>query len=243
MVRYPLGKLEYLEALGPDGVYGEWLRSLEITVRRADTVFVHGGLGQALQGQDLKAINARVAAELRHFDRFRATLAEEGLILPTAAVNEVTEVAATILSLAPEAKGKRGRKLRHLAKDLDGATGIGGWYLVHKDGPLWFRGAALWDEQEYAEKIAAILDPLKADRMVVGHTVMPDGMIKSRFGGRVLIIDTGMLSEVYEGGRPSALEIVGDAVTAIYAGERQLLVDGEWQVQIPDPELEVAAGG
>ncbi len=243
MGRYPLGKLEYLEALGPDGVYGKWLRSLEIAVRRADTVFVHGGLGPALQGQDPRAINTRVAAELRHFDRFRETLASKGLVLPTASVNEVTEVAATILALAPEAEGKRGRRLRALAKDLDGATGVGGWYLVHQDGPLWFRGAALWNEQENADQIAAVLDQLKVDRMVVGHTVMPDGMIKSRFDGRVLIIDTGMLSEVYEGGRASALEIVGSTVTAIYPGERYLLVDGQWQEIAPEPKLEVAAGG
>jgi hypothetical protein len=242
IARYPLGKLEYLEALGPDGVYGKWLRGLEIAVRRADTVFVHGGLGPALQGQDPKAINTRVAAELRHFDRFRATLVSKDLVLPTAAVNEVTEIAATILALAPEAEGKKGRKLRALAGDLDGVTGIGGWYLVHQDGPLWFRGAALWDEQENADQIGAILDQLKVDRMVVGHTVMRAGTIKSRFGGRVLAIDTGMLSEVYEGGRASALEIVGDTVTAIYPGERFLLVDGQWQAVTPDPEIGVAAG-
>ncbi len=243
MARHPLGKLEYLEALGPDGVYGKWLRSLEIVVRRADTVFVHAGLGPALQGQDPKAINTRVAAELRHFDRFRATLASKDLVLPTAAVNEVTEIAATILALAPEAEGKRGRKLRALARDLDGVTGIGGWYLVHQDGPLWFRGAALWNEQENADQIGTILDQLEVDRMVIGHTVMRDGTIQSRFGGRVLAIDTGMLSEVYKGGRPSALEIVGDTVTAIYLGERFLLVDGQWQAIAPELELEVAAGG
>jgi len=243
MVRYPLGKLEYLEALGPDGFYGKWLRTLDITVRRADTVFVHGGLGPALQGQDPKAINTRVAAELRHFDRFKAALVSQGLVLPTAAVNEVTEIAATILALAPEAEGKRGRKLRALAKDLDGVTGVGGWYLVHQDGPLWFRGAALWNEQENADQIGTILDQLKVDRMVVGHTVMRDGTIKSRFGGRVLAIDTGMLSEVYEGGRPSALEIAGDTVTAIYPGERFLLVDGEWQAIVPESELDVDTGG
>ena len=243
IARYPLGKLEYLEALGPDGIYGKWFRSLEITVRRGNTIFVHAGLSPALQGQDPKAINTRVAAELRHFDRFRVTLADEGLVLPTASVNEVTDIAATILAIAPEAEGKRGRKLRALAKDLDGATGIGGWYLVHKDGPLWFRGAAMWDEQENAENIGSVLDQLKVDRMVVGHTVVRGGTINSRFGGRVLIIDTGMLSEVYEGGRASALEIIDDSVTAIYVGERFLLVDGEWQAIALEPGLKVAAGG
>ena len=243
MARYPAGKLEYLEALGPDGVYGKWLRTLPTTVRRVDTVFVHAGIAPVLLGQDIEAINTRVAAELRHYDRFKATLVSKHLILPTASVNEVSEVATAILLVAPEAKGKRGRKLRALAKDLDGADGVGGWYLVHPDGPLWFRGAALGNEQENAEHIETILDQLEVERMVIGHTVMRDGTINSRFGGRVLAIDTGMLSEVYKGGRPSALEIVGNTVTAIYKGERHLLVDGEWRAIAPESELEVAVGG
>ena len=43
--------------------------------------------------------------------------------------------------------------------------------------------------------------------------------MKSRFGGRVFIIDTGMLFDVYEG-RPSALEIRDGHFTAVYLGER-----------------------
>jgi hypothetical protein len=36
-----------------------------------------------------------------------------------------------------------------------------------------------------------------------------------RFGGRAILIDTGMLTAVYKG-RPSALEINGDSLTAYY---------------------------
>lgn len=243
MARHPLGKLEYLEALGPEGRYGKWLRTLPTAVRRGDTVFVHAGLGPALEGQEIKAINIRVAAELRHFDRYREILASEHLLLPTAAVSELTEIAARIIALAPEAKGKRGRTLRALAGDLDGAVGVGGWYLVHKDGPMWYRGAAMGSEEENDDLIKKILDRIKVKRMVIGHTPMRDGIITSRFGGRVLAIDTGMSAEVYEGGRPSALEIVGDTVTAIYVGERHLLIDGEWQQIVPEPELKAAAAG
>lgn len=243
MARHPLGKLEYLEALGPEGRYGKWLRTLPVAVRRGNTVFVHAGLSSALQGQDVKEINTRVAAELRHFDRYRETLASRNLVLPTASVGEVREMAARIMALAPEAEGKRGRMLRALASDIDGAVGVGGWYLVHQDGPIWYRGAAMGSEQENAAQIKAILDDLHVDRMVVGHTPMRDGKINSRYGGRVLAIDTGMLTEVYEGGRPSALEIDGDNVTAIYVGERYLLVDGEWQQIAPEPELKAAAAG
>lgn len=243
MERHPLGKLEYLEALGPQGRYGKWLRTLPTAVRRGDTLFVHAGLSAALQGQGVREINTRVAAELRHFDRYREKLADRNLVLPTAAVGEVMEVAARVLALAPEAEGKRGRRLRALARDLEGAVGVGGWYLVHRDGPIWYRGAAIGDEHETAGQITAILDDLKIERMIIGHTPMRDGRIHSRFGGRVLAIDTGMLSEVYEGGRPSALEIEGDTVTAIYVGERDVLVDGEWQQIVPEPELKTAAAG
>src|SRR4030095_4856652 len=43
-----------------------------------------------------------------------------------------------------------------------------------------------------------------------------------RFSGRVFLIDTGMLAEVY-GGKPSALEIDRGVFTAIYVGKREEL--------------------
>ena len=63
--------------------------------------------------------------------------------------------------------------------------------------------------------------------MVVGHTPSRDGRMVVRFEGRVILIDTGMLSSYYTGGRPSALEIDGDTFTAIYPGEREVLLGGE----------------
>jgi len=55
---------------------------------------------------------------------------------------------------------------------------------------------------------------------VIGHTVSETGRIRPRFDGRVVQIDTGMLTSVYKGGRPSALEIAGDRWTAIYEDGR-----------------------
>jgi hypothetical protein len=60
----------------------------------------------------------------------------------------------------------------------------------------------------------------------VGHTPQTAGRIQARFDNRVFLIDTGMLTSVYKG-RPSALEIVGDTVAAVYPGERHVLVGGE----------------
>ena len=95
------------------------------------------------------------------------------------------------------------------------------------DGPLGFRGASRWSEEEHGAEMAALIDGIGAEIMVVGHTPDRDGTIRPRFGGRVIAIDTGLLSSYYTGGRPSALEIDGGTFTAIYLGEREVLVGGE----------------
>ena len=61
---------------------------------------------------------------------------------------------------------------------------------------------------------------------MVGHTVQRSGRIRPRFGNKVFLIDTGMLSSYYPGGRASALEICGDAeFTAMYMDQQVVLID------------------
>jgi hypothetical protein len=59
------------------------------------------------------------------------------------------------------------------------------------------------------------LQRYQARRFVTGHTPQAGRSIHVRFGGRAVLIDTGMLTRVYKG-RASALEISGDALTAYY---------------------------
>ncbi|MDX1643962.1 MAG: metallophosphoesterase, partial [Thermoanaerobaculia bacterium] len=42
---YPLGYFEYVDAIGPEGEYGRWLRTLPVAVKVGDAVFLHGGIG------------------------------------------------------------------------------------------------------------------------------------------------------------------------------------------------------
>ena len=63
---------------------------------------------------------------------------------------------------------------------------------------------------------------LGARAIVIGHTPVLLGQIKTRFGGRVIQIDTGMLDgEFYPKGAASALEWQGDVMTAIYEDRRE----------------------
>ncbi len=99
--------------------------------------------------------------------------------------------------------------------------------VAGQDGPVWYRGLAELDENAFAPQLDAMLTKLKARAIVGGHTVVPGGRVRVRFGGKVFQIDTGMLSSVYTGGRASALEIKGDTFTAIYVdGRERLSVSG-----------------
>ena len=52
---------------------------------------------------------------------------------------------------------------------------------------------------------------------MTGHSPVKSGRITPRFGGRVILIDTGMSAFFRPlGGRPSALEIKDGQLTAIY---------------------------
>jgi len=78
------------------------------------------------------------------------------------------------------------------------------------DGPLWYRGLAQRDENDFKEDVDRILHNLNAKYMVIAHTPQTGSIAvstedMSRFQERIWIIDTGMSD--YYGGIPAALII------------------------------------
>jgi hypothetical protein len=104
------------------------------------------------------------------------------------------------------------------------AGAIGKSALLGPDGPLWFRGLAQLPETEEAQ-VTALLEQLGAVRFVTAHTPILPGRITARFNNRVFLIDTGMLASHYKTGRPSALELQGGRISAIYPDSREVLVE------------------
>jgi len=209
MAVYPPGFLEYMNALGPDGHYGAWLRSLPVAAIIDDVLFMHGGLSPALKGMTVDEINARAAEELATYDSTRQYMIKKRMVPATAGLNSMMDVYRTQDPPDPA---------------LAGLANADTWLIRSADGPLWFRGNAKWDEEIYTAEVAELLAGIGAQRMVGGHTVQDEGRIEVRFEGRVFLIDTGMLSSVYEGGRPSALVISDGVFTAIYSdGSEELL--------------------
>ncbi|KAK0234027.1 Metallo-dependent phosphatase-like protein [Armillaria fumosa] len=118
--------------------------------------------------------------------------------------------------------------------------------LYSSNGPLWYRGWATGTEEQVCNDVEDVLEKTGTRRMIMGHT--PDfENIKSRCGGKIIIIDTG-ISRAY-GGALSALSIhytlepIGTAgdpekqqweereiVEALYADRKELISDDRREI-------------
>jgi hypothetical protein len=223
MARHPLGFVEQREAFSPQGTYGKWLREHAVLVKIGSVIFLHGGIDPNLTQLKLDAINARIRDEIKAFDAAKQDLQDQKVILPFFTLQEMTavaqaEVVAERKSRIPPDEQRQARIAQFL--------GYEGWLSLRPDGPLWFRGYDLWTDEEGAAQMAKILEAYDAGHVVVGHTVQKGGRIRPRFGNKVFLIDTGMLSSYFPGGRASALEVCGDSkFTAKYMDQQVTLSD------------------
>jgi len=227
---HPLGYFERMDALGPEGEYGRWLRQLPTAVRIDNMLFMHAGLNPEFGEWETHEINERVSGELQKFDATKQTMVDAGLITRYADLVEmITTADDTLIAMIEEMEetGERPDAAgQELARALRWVVNYSDWQLLTRDGLLWFRGLAQWPEAEHADEVAELLERQGVDHIMVGHTVQADAEIRMRFGGGVFLNDTGMLTEVYHG-RPSALEIHNGTFTARYVGESKVLLPGK----------------
>lgn len=234
MAAHPPGFLEYMDALGPDGVYGRWLRSKSVAVKIDDTVFLHGGLSVENDAESVSEVVERASDEIERFDDHRRHLVERGIILPFSTYGEILTAVALELEAwnirffpGPPAPGRSSLRLTPNAReDLDvliDLQSIGSWSVFDPEGPVWFRGFAQWSEDEGQVATTTVFDRFGVTRAVAGHTPTSTRRIVSRFDNRLFLIDTGMLTTVYRG-QPAALELSERGVTAIYLAGREPIV-------------------
>lgn len=222
--RHPPGLLEYQEAIGPEGRYGRWIRTLPTVVRIDDTLFLHGGLAPKLAGSNEEAINLQVSEELERLDTCHAALVDEELILPSSNAVEMVKIGYARLIRIQEmfesgqvrSRASETRLRSQYERVRPCVATYNDWMINDDDGPHHFRGHVRTPYREVEADVLEVLEGWNAARIVVGHTTIANGRIADRFDGRVLLIDTGMLSSVYTGGRASALELTADGPRAIY---------------------------
>jgi hypothetical protein len=235
MAAHPPGFVEYMEAFGPLGTYGKWLRTRLVTVRVGDTVFVHGGINPDVSPKKLESLNDQALKEIARWDRMRKTMIEREIALPSFTFEELLEAGgAELMRVAAEARRRldiSGQQdpaaatqavLQHPLADLQV---LGKWSILDPNGPLWFRGYATWRPDQGASQLNVLQRRYGPVRFVVGHTMTSGFRVVARFSSRVFLIDTGMLSSYYQGGRASALEIRNGNYSVVTQDGRQVLFD------------------
>ena len=224
MAAHPPGCLEYRDAVGPNGPYGRWIRDKDIAAVVNNTLFMHAGINPSRPlPKAVDEVNDTARNEVKRFDAYRKRLVDKRVALPSFTLQDLLDASVVELQVATAELAKAKAEGREPSLDApflreaqDVTANIGKWSLIDPQGPLWYRGWAQSPEDAAnAAQITTFLDQMKLVRVVVGHTPTNDRRIHPRFGGRVVTIDTGMLASYFMG-NPSALEIAGDRLKAIY---------------------------
>jgi Calcineurin-like phosphoesterase len=231
LASHPPGFLEYVEALGPRGKYGRWLRSHKVVTTEGGTAFMHAGV-RADMAATFDDINRTATREIAAWDDTKALMVKAQIVpafctLPEAVEAAVAELQRIATALQANPNVQPGDHVtREFVEKLQALLAVGKSSLFEPEGPLWFRGFALWPENQETidTQLTPILTKYGVERFVTGHTPSSTGRIVSRFSNRLILIDTGMLSTFFKNGRASALELQNGRITAIYTDTRTPIV-------------------
>ena len=213
------GEAAMRDAFGPKGHYGRWLRRKPMFAKIDGTVFMHAGIGPDYLKPSLDELNRNVRREIEAWDEGVRWLVREKRVTtqpePRAAMDAARAEIERINALAEE--GKATPDMGRTAQLLLPVANVGQSSLFAENGPMWFRGFSLWEEQPALQLIDQLLERHRVRRFVTGHTVQRGGTITERFPGKLFLIDTGMLGRPsFPNGRPSALVIEGETATPLY---------------------------
>ena len=204
--KYPPGYFAHRRQFASDGKYGEWLLSKPLLIVVNDTAFIHGGLSPMVAEIGLEGINGHLRGELVEYVKRIERLYEAGILLPTDAFYDHPAILSRFtpgLDTLPAVVSTVNAVKR--LNDSD----------VHSiEGPLWYRGNIHCSELIESDKLAAALERIGADRVVIGHTPTPGRKVLERLDGRVIEIDTGMLNNYY-GGSANALVIDASGISVV----------------------------
>jgi hypothetical protein len=210
----PPGFFAHRRAFRPDGYYGRWLLEKPLLLVIDGTAFVHGGLSPLVGELGLDGINERLRLELRSYLQAVSLLNDAGILSPTENFHHHAELLKGLQGGANQA-------------DVNDAIAIiidlNDSEIHGPDGPLWYRGNVACSSLTENDKLDVVFAAIGARRVVIGHTPTVTRRVLQRLNGRVIEIDTGMLTAAYKGSG-NALVIAGDSLTVI--NESGTTVDG-----------------
>ncbi len=201
---YPRGFFARQVALSPDGAYGKWLLSLPAVIVVNDTAYVHGGPSRIV-GESGFGLNDRTRMDLTRYLALRDQLVTAG-VLPKWDMRRDRDIALAARDAATA-------ELQAVIAEfiaLEEAPELG------INGPFWYRGSIYCKPMLEESVLNDALSRFGVKRFVVGHTPTGDRRVHGLYGGRLVMLDTGMLGSYYEG-RPAALVTDGGETWVQYA--------------------------
>ncbi len=218
------GRVEYLRAMGPNGEYGKWLRTMPVNATVDGVLFMHANVAPQLAAFSMEDINQRLASEIATLDASRAHLLSQGF------VTSFPDVRETIRAIEFDARGldwfEQPREMLNRPPPLpenfadedrfgrsEPILRINGWFMLAQRGPIWSESYATAPDGLIDAQMPGLLEASGARLVVAAHVPTEDSRIRVRGGGSLILIDTGMA----QGGQASALVIHGDSVEAVYA--------------------------
>lgn len=219
----PPGFFGHRRAFRRDGHYGKWLLAKPFMVVVNDVAFVHGGAPDYVTERGIAGVNVALKEDLVAYMKASEMLVERGVLSPMGGFKQIPGILAAMLV--------EGQLEGDDIVSAQNAIGFSKSPLHGPPGPTWYRGTSRCNRFVEGPILDSALSEIGASRVVVGHTTAISRSVQRRLGGRVLQIDTGMLSRVY-GGSGNALVLEGDAVSVV--GQ-----DGSKVVELLDQPIQV----
>jgi len=214
--KFPPGYFGHRAAFLPKGKYGQWLLTLPVAIMLNDTLFMHAGPSNVLQGMSLQELNLRYRTALTDYLGLAGRLEQAKLLQAGDEYHARPQLAKDRLATTAAVNG--GTSDAALTDTTQRFDVVAISALLSQDGPNWYRGAALCNEAAEADVLLPLLQQFGAARLVVGHTPTRDSRAVTRFDGRVVKLDAGMNRAVHKG-RAAALFLQPSGLSVRYAGE------------------------
>ena len=229
--QHPPGFFGHRRAFRSDGEYGSWLLEKPLMVVINGTAFVHGGLSPRVAELGLSGVNGRLKNELTRYVEQLEVLIDAGLLSPADNFYQHADLLSGLVTEELEAI---------TATAVDVVLELNDSELHRTDSPLWYRGNIGCSAAVENDRLAAVLAAIDAERVVLGHTPTASRQVWSRLNGRVIEIDTGMLTAYY-GGTGNALVLSDDAIEVVgEAAARGGIAVHPRRVGMRDPALSAA---
>ncbi len=216
---YPPGFFGHINAYAPDGKYGQWLLKKNIILKIQNKLFAHGGFSQELPrtNKNVEEINAQLLQDLEEYSRLWRELIDAGLFKYYFSKYEQRDVAQALVdgkiqsrALKKRSTIKKAKKFVKLADSL----------LFSSFGPTWYRGNMYCHEYSEENTVNEVLNYFNANQIFLGHTPDDSLQVRSRFGGKVIMLDTGM-SQAYYKGNPSVVDITNNQLKVLNINDDQ----------------------